>query len=284
MGLSVHPLLRPAAPPSAPNVSLAAIAAAAKAAGGSQLPKLSEGPKAASTHKWLPPLSGHQSPTSTPPPPYGSMPPLRHAGPYPPPHDKPPRGVAPEISKSSSKSPSSAPPKSSSHPTSSPIGPGGSPHSATSSPSHSSPSVTAAARPMPSSTTPSYPPQYADPYMRHPAYPPYPPRGPPSRHPPPLHSGIYGGQHMPPHPSSYHQPPPHHLYRPTHPFMKGYPHGVEALRYPGDGSPRHLSPHQSPLRSSPSGEERGHRKESQPGEFSSGLLSYFSSQREGDEE
>lgn len=158
-------------------------------------------------------------------------------------------------------------------------------------------------------------------YPGHPSFGGYPPRlhGPSSRHPPSLHPGQGGplppgmyGSPMAPHPGYPPHPGvlrgPHDLYRPSPPhpghsspnhppahlLMKGYP-GMEPLGggYPGSPSSRHQSPHhESQGPGSPSvgrDEERDvqlpaviAKKAADSGAFSSGLLSYFSSQREDD--
>lgn len=135
---------------------------------------------------------------------------------------------------------------------------------------------------------------------------------------PPLPPGVYGaiphGAYPPmqsPHHPGVLRGPPHDLYKPPPPphagghsspshhpqllsAMKGYP-GMEHLNYPGSPG-RHHSPHQSPIPGSPSVGDAGEDPErhpppnvkrsdrAEPGEFSSGLLSYFSSQREDDME
>ncbi|KAA0203207.1 hypothetical protein HAZT_HAZT007131 [Hyalella azteca] len=111
----------------------------------------------------------------------------------------------------------------------------------------------------------------------------------------PHHPGVLRGPHdlykPPPHPS--HSSPSHHSPHPQL-MMKSYP-GMEHLNYPGSPGRLH-SPHESPTPSSPlvggEGSEELERvgpplkrpDRVEPSEFSSGLMSYFSSQREEDME
>lgn len=133
------------------------------------------------------------------------------------------------------------------------------------------------------------------------------PRMPPNYGPPPLTSvpgqGPYPSRGIPSHPGVL-RGPPHDLYRaapgslpghgsPSHPghphlIMKpGYP-GLEPLPYSGSPGPSPLSLHQSsqgsPAHHSPSEDSKEETLPSGkgPGEFSSGLMSYFSSQRDDD--
>ena len=145
---------------------------------------------------------------------------------------------------------------------------------------------------------------------RHPAHlpPGHPlPRMPPNYGPPPLTSvpgqGPYPSRGISSHPGVL-RGPPHDLYRappgslpghgsPSHPghphlIMKpGYP-GLEPLPYSGSPGPSPLSLHQgsqgSPAHHSASedSKEETHPSGKGPGEFSSGLMSYFSSQRDDD--
>ena len=192
--------------------------------------------------------------------------------------------------------------------------------SSTSTPPHTGTTTTSGSKPSHPSPYPHFP----DHYSGHPSFGGYPPRmhGPHSRHPPPLHAsqggalppGMYGSP-MPPHPG---YPPPHHpgvlrgphMYRPSPPhpghssspnhpaahlMMKGGYPGMEPV--PAGGYPG--SPHESHSPGSPSVTEddrdrqppppppqhpNAPSKATEPGEFSSGLLSYFSSQREDDME
>nr|XP_045592211.1 uncharacterized protein LOC123754093 [Procambarus clarkii] len=127
--------------------------------------------------------------------------------------------------------------------------------------------------------------------------------------PPPLTSGPgpgqgpYSSRGIPSHPGVL-RGPPHDLYRsspsglpghgsPSHPghphlvMKSGYP-GLEPLPYSGSPGPSPLGLHQgsqgSPAHHSPSDDskEETHPTGKGPGEFSSGLMSYFSSQRDDD--
>ncbi|XP_071537316.1 uncharacterized protein [Panulirus ornatus] len=135
------------------------------------------------------------------------------------------------------------------------------------------------------------------------------PRMPSNYGPPPLTSapgpgqGPYASRGVPPHPGVL-RGPPHDLYRPPlsglpghgSPSHPGHPHlvmkpgypGLEPLPYPSSPGPSPISLHQgsqgSPAHHSPSEDSKDetHPTGKGPGEFSSGLMSYFSSQRDDD--
>lgn len=226
--------------------------------------------------------------TASPPPPYRSSPlPMTQGGPgLPPcssaPSNIPPSGPPPTTSTLSQVyAPYRPPPE---HFPAHPAFPGYAPPGRHS-PSPHTPSRHPAHLP-PGHTLPRMPPNYGPPPLTSvPGQGPYPSRGIPS------HPGVLRG-------------PPHDLYRaapgslpghgsPSHPghphlIMKpGYP-GLEPLPYAGSPGPSPLSLHQSsqgsPAHHSPSedSKEETHPSGKGPGEFSSGLMSYFSSQRDDD--
>ncbi|XP_037778930.1 remodeling and spacing factor 1-like isoform X2 [Penaeus monodon] len=253
-------------------------------------PRSGMGPSpGAGTPPTLPGLSGAPV-TASPPPPYRSSPlPLTPSGPGLPPGSTAPSNMPPVGPPTSTvvHSPGYPPYRPSEHFPAHPAFSGYPP------PGRHSPNPHG----VPSRHPAHLPPGHSLPRMSAGAYAPPPhPSGP----------GPYPPRGVPPHPGVL-RGPPHDLYRPPpsghpghgSPSHPGHPHlvmkssypGLEPLPYAGSPGPSpgpiglHQGAQGSPARQSPSDDSKDESLSSKgPGEFSSGLMSYFSSQRDDDVE